>query len=224
MSEPVLSAGTAPVTGAPVDGPLIDAVLFDLGNVLARWDPFLPYEGQYPRDAVERFFFESDFMTLNHAHDAGEPWPLLRERLAADRPDLVPMLDVYLADHRQSVPGEVPGADLTVRGLRGAGVRVFGLTNWGAENWHVAAEQAPVVGLLEGVVVSGLEKVAKPDPEVFRRAIERFGLDPARTLFTDDTERNVEAAIEVGFLAHLFRDHVELGEHLRTLGVRLPPS
>ena len=216
-----MTPGAEPVTGGRVDA-LIDAVLFDLGNVLVRWDPFRPYEGRYPREAVERFFRESDFMALNHAQDAGEPWPSLRERLAADRPDLVPMLDVYLADHRRSVPGEVPGADRLVRALRGAGVRVFGLTNWGAENWHVAAEQAPVIGLLEGVVVSGHEKVAKPDPEVFRRAVERFDLEPARTVFTDDTERNVEAAASLGFRTHLFRDHPELGEHLRALGVRLP--
>lgn len=218
MTDATTQAGRATATR------FIDAVLFDLGNVLVRWDPYLPYEGRYPREAVERFFREADFMALNHAQDAGEPWPSLRARLGAERPDLVPMLDVYLADHRRSVPGEVPGADATVRDLRAAGVRVYGLTNWGAENWHVAAEQAPVVANLQGVVVSGLEKVAKPDPEVFRRALERFGLDPGRTLFTDDTERNVDAAAQAGFRTHLFRDHAELREHLRVLGVSLPAA
>ena len=201
--------------------PLVDAVLFDLGNVLVRWDPYLPYQGRFPREAVERFFREADFMALNHAQDAGEPWPSLRAGLAARRPDLVPMLDVYLADHRQSVPGEVVGADATVRGLRAAGVHVFGLTNWGAENWHVAAEQAPVVRLLEGVVVSGQEKVAKPDPAVFARAVDRFGLDPARTLFTDDSARNVDAAGAAGFRTHQFHSHEELRGHLGELGVHL---
>lgn len=221
MIDPANVDGSA---SEPAGTLLVDAVLFDLGNVLVRWDPYLPYEGRYPRDAVERFFRESDFMALNHAQDAGEPWPSLRAGLAARRPDLVPMLDVYLADHRRSVPGEVPGADGTVRGLRAAGLRVFGLTNWGAENWHVAAEQAPVVALLEGVVVSGHEKVAKPDPAVFHRAVERFGLDPTRTLFTDDSVRNVDAAAGLGFRAHLFESHADLRAHLRALGVDLPPS
>lgn len=201
---------------------LVDAVLFDLGNVLVRWDPHLPYEGRYPREEVERFFREADFMALNHAQDAGEPWSSVRARLAERRPDLAAMLDVYLADHRESVPGEVPGADRAVRGLRAAGVRVFGLTNWGAENWHVAAEQAPVVRLLEGVVVSGHEKVAKPDPRAFDRAVVRFGLDPARTLFTDDSPRNVDAARELGFRTHLFVGHEDLATHLRGLGIDLP--
>ncbi len=211
----------APSADAAAPTRLVDAVLFDLGNVLVRWDPFLPYEGRYPRAEVERFFREADFMALNHAQDAGEPWSSVRARLAGRRPDLVPMLDVYLADHRESVPGQVAGADATVRGLRAAGVRVYGLTNWGAENWHVAAERAPVVDLLEGVVVSGHEKVAKPDAEAFSRAVTRFGLDPARTLFTDDSPRNVDAARALGFRVHLFAGHAGLVQHLVTLGIDL---
>lgn len=222
MSDPVTTSGGPAAADEAAPDRLVDAVLFDLGNVLVRWDPFLPYEGRYAREEVERFFREADFMALNHAQDAGEPWPSVRARLAARRPDLVPMLDVYLTDHRESVPGEVPGADLTVRSLRAAGVRVYGLTNWGAENWHVAAEQAPVIRLLEGVVVSGHEKVAKPEPGAFLRAVERFGLDPARTLFTDDSPRNVDAAGALGFRVHLFRGHPELARHLRTLGIGLP--
>lgn len=218
MNDMVTPSGASAPTADAAPDRLVDAVLFDLGNVLVRWDPYLPYEGRYAREEVERFFREADFMALNHAQDAGEPWPSVRARLAERRPDLVPMLDVYLADHRESVPGEVPGADATVRGLLAAGVRVFGLTNWGAENWHVAAEQAPVIRLLEGVVVSGHERVAKPDAAAFDRAVQRFGLDPARTLFTDDSPRNVEAARTLGFRVHLFAGHTELRAHLRVLG------
>ncbi len=222
MSDPVMPSGAPQAAEEAASARLIDAVLFDLGNVLVRWDPYLPYEDRYSREEVERFFREADFMALNHAQDAGEPWPSVRARLAERRPDLVPMLDVYLADHRESVPGEVPGADGTVRALRAAGVHVYGLTNWGAENWHVAAEQAPVIDLLEGVVVSGHEKVAKPDAGAFGRAVSRFGLDVRRTLFTDDSPRNVEAAADLGFRVHLFAGHAGLVEHLRTLGISLP--
>ena len=222
MNDPVTPSGSREVADERAAARLIDAVLFDLGNVLVRWDPYLPYEGRYDREDVERFFREADFMALNHAQDAGEPWSSVRGRLAQRRPDLVSMLDVYLADHRQSVPGEVPGADATVRGLRAVGVHVYGLTNWGAENWHVAAEQAPVIDLLEGVVVSGHEKVAKPEPDAFARAVSRFGLDPARTLFTDDSPTNVDAAAALGFRVHRFHDHPGLVGHLRTLGVGLP--
>lgn len=205
--------------GTPSGGRLVDAVLFDLGNVLVRWDPYLPYAGRYPREAVERFFREAAFPALNHAQDAGQAWPSLRAELAGRRPDLVAMLDVYLTGFRRSVPGEVPGAAETVRRLIAAGVRVYGLTNWGAANWHVAAEQAPVIRRLEGVVVSGQEHVAKPAPEIFRRTVARFGLDPARTIFTDDSAANVEAAARLGFRVHLFREHAALREHLAQLGV-----
>lgn len=200
----------------------VDAVLFDLGNVLIRWDPYLPYEGRFPREEVEAFFRESDFVRLNAQQDAGRPWAEIRAELAAARPDLVGMLDVYVADPRLALPGEVVGARETVEALRAAGLGVFGLTNWGAENFRVAPERAPVIDLLEGVVVSGHEKVAKPDPEIFRRAAARFDLEPARTLFTDDSARNVEAAAALGFRTHLFREHAGLRAHLRGLGVALP--
>lgn len=205
-------------------GRKVDAVLFDLGNVLVRWDPFLPYEGRWPRATVERFFTEADFWALNHEQDAGVPWPVLRDRLAARRPDLVPMLDVYTAGFRRAVPGEMPGAGELVADLLATGLRLYGLTNWGRENWPVAAEQAPVLNRLEGIVVSGEEGVAKPAPEVFRRAVGRFGLDPARTLFTDDVVRNVRAAVRLGFRGHVFRGPAELRARLRWLGVRLPSS
>jgi len=201
--------------------PAVDVVLFDLGNVLVQWDPYLPYRGTHSREEVDRFLVESDFWALNSAQDAGEPWASVRERLGRTRPDLVPMLDVYVTRYAEALPGEVPGAAELVRDVRAVGLRAYGLTNWGAETWPLAAERAPVVRLLEGVVVSGHERLAKPDPEIYRRAVARFGLDPARTLFTDDAERNVAAAARLGFRTHLFTGHDGLRAALAALGVRL---
>jgi len=202
----------------------IDAVLFDLGNVLVRWDPYLPYRDTHTREEVDRFLAESDFWALNHAQDAGESWASVRDRLGRTRPDLVPMLDVYVTRYREALPGEVPGADALVRDVLAAGLRAYGLTNWGPETWPAAAEAAPVIRLLEGVVVSGHEGVVKPDPEIYRRAAARYGLDPARTLFTDDAEANVAAAARLGFRTHLFTGHDGLRAALAGLGVRLGPG
>lgn len=91
-----------------------------------------------------------------------------------------------------------------VDALRAAGVRVLGLTNWSAETFHHAVPAAPVIGRLEAVVVSGREGVAKPDPRIFRLLAERHGLDPARTVFADDSRANVEAAAALGYQAVLF--------------------
>lgn len=86
----------------------------------------------------------------------------------------------------------------------------------------MAEQKAPVVHLLQGVVVSGREGIAKPDPRVFDLAAERFGLDPARTVFTDDREENVEAAMARGYLGAVFTGPGRLRRRLSDLGVELP--
>lgn len=201
---------------------LVDAVLFDLGNVLVGWDPFLPYQGRYPRARVERFFTTIDFMAFNHEQDAGRAWADAREALARTHPEYVPMLDVYIAHFADSVTGDMPGAARLVADVKAAGVRTFGLTNWSAETFHVALQKTTVVGALADVVVSGREKIAKPDPRVFDLAVSRFGLDPARTLFTDDAEQNTRVAAGRGFRTHPFQGPAGLRAQLRALGVDVP--
>lgn len=201
---------------------LVDAVLFDLGNVLVGWDPFLPYQGRYPRARVERFFTTIDFMAFNHEQDAGRAWADAREALARTHPEYVPMLDVYIAHFADSVTGDMPGAARLVADVKAAGVRTFGLTNWSAETFHVALQKTTVVGALADVVVSGRERIAKPDPRVFDLAVSRFGLDPARTLFTDDAEQNTRVAAGRGFRTHPFQGPAGLRAQLRALGVDVP--
>ena len=200
----------------------IDAVLFDLGRVLVDWDPYRPYVGRHPRAEVERFFAEIDFMAFNHLQDAGRSWADARAALAQTHPEHVALLDVYIDHFADSVPGEMPDAAQIVADVRAAGVRAFGLTNWPAETFHVALAKTDVVAQLEGVLVSGRERVAKPDQAVFRLAVERFGLDPGRTLFTDDAERNVRAAAAAGFRTHLYEGPTGLRACLRGLGVAVP--
>jgi len=71
--------------------------------------------------------------------------------------------------------------------IKAAGIEVYGLTNWAADTYETLAPRFPFLNLLDGVVVSGQEGLQKPDPEIYRRTIERFNLDPAQTVFFDDT-------------------------------------
>jgi len=79
-----------------VTGRTVDAVLFDLGNVLIEWDPYLPYVGRYERAAVEEFFAAIDFFAFNHEQDAGRSWAEARAVLAAESLEHARMLDVYI--------------------------------------------------------------------------------------------------------------------------------
>lgn len=200
----------------------VAAVVFDLGQVLVQWDPYLPYEGRLARDQVEQYFADVDFPTFNHRQDAGRPWSEARAEVLARFPHHADAFDLYVEHFADSLPGPVPGSEALVRDLVEAGVRVLGLTNWSAETFHHAEPAAPAIGLLEDVLVSGREGVAKPDPRIFALLVERFALDPATTVYTDDSAPNVAAAAAAGFDAVLFRSAARLRADLVARGVPLP--
>jgi len=202
----------------------VEAVLFDLGNVLVRWDPHGAFEGVASRDEVERFFADVDFPHLNLRADAGLSWADVRTEVAATHPQHAPLVDTYVTRFAATLAGPVPGSEDVVRELRASGLRLYGLTNWSAETYPHGPVAAPAIRLLEDVLVSGREGLVKPDPAIFERAAERFGLDPARTVFVDDAPANVEAAARLGFVALRFTSADALRRDLRAVGVRLAAS
>jgi 2-haloacid dehalogenase len=88
--------------------------------------------------------------------------------------------------------------------LRDRGVALFALTNWSAEKFTIGRARFSFFGWFEGIVVSGEERVKKPDLQIFELAIRRFGLDPAATVFVDDSLPNVVTAARLRFRAHHF--------------------
>lgn len=201
-------------TGAPVD-----AVVLDLGNVVVRWEPERAFAGVLPDAEVAEFFADVDFPALNLRQDAGRTWADARAEVAATHPRHAATVDLYVERFAHALPGPVPGTADVVDALRAAGIRVLGLTNWSAETYHHGVVAAPAIGRLEGVVVSGREGLVKPDPRIFALVAERYDLDPARTVFVDDSPANVAGAAACGFQAVLFTDAVDLRADLVARGV-----
>jgi len=197
----------------------ISTVVFDLGKVLVEWDPYVPFAERWTREEFAEFHAEIDFPAFNHEQDAGRSLADARTALAASHPHRVEDFDHYVTNFARSLGGPVEGTTEIVDELRAAGVRVLGLTNWSAENFHEAARSAPVIDRLEDILVSGVEGMAKPDPAIFALLIERFGLDPARTAFTDDSPANIAAAREAGLVALHFTGAEQLRADLRELGL-----
>ena len=108
--------------------------------------------------------------------------------------------------------GQVPGMEQIVMGLKARNIPVYGLTNWPAEMFK-HAEDHNIIGHLDGIVVSGREKMKKPDPRLFHVLFERYEIEPGRALFIDDVADNVATGIALGMHGHLFRD----AERLRTV-------
>ena len=86
-----------------------------------------------------------------------------------------------------------------IGGLKAQGKRLYALTNYAEPSFSLTRERFPALGELDGEVVSSREKLCKPEKELYRRLLDRYGIDPADSLFIDDREENVRAAAELGF-------------------------
>lgn len=198
----------------------VDAIIFDVGNVLYQWDIRHLY-AQLIDDPSDLDDFVTNIVTpeWHFQHDAGRPLAEMVDELTARFPEHRALIAQYVPRWLETIPGPVPGMiDLAER-LALLGYPLFGITNFGVEFWDMFRPTAPIFDLFRDIVVSGAEKLVKPDPAIYHLAIARFGIDPARTLFIDDREDNVASAIACGLQGHVFRNIATLEAELATLGV-----
>lgn len=199
---------------------MIDTVVFDVGRVLYRWD-FRYLYGKLIADADELEWFVSNVVTekWHFEHDAGRDLgEMVAERKLAF-PDHAHLIEAYATRFEESIPGPVPGSIELVERLDDAGVPLFAITNFAAGFWEEFRSTRPVFGRFRDIVVSGVEKLAKPDAAIFRLAEERFGNAPATTLFIDDNLANVKAAKALGWQVHHFDGAEALEEDLVQRGL-----
>jgi 2-haloacid dehalogenase len=213
-----LSPATTPRT-TPDGTP--SGVVFDLGNVIVDWDPTVAVAAGVGPHEARRFLAATDFdfRAWNHGPDSGGSWADAEAEVARTHPHWAEHALAYRAHFAASLVGEVPGTADVVRELHAAGVRLFGLTNWSDELYHHAPAAFDVLALLEDVVVSGAEGVAKPDPRIYELLGRRAGLPLDRLVFVDDRAENVAAAAQVGMDALLFTDAATLRIDLRHRGL-----
>ena len=199
-------------------------VVFDLGGVLVDWDPRYLYRQLLPAHEVEPFLAEVDFAGWNRRADSGDRWADVIAQQTERHPHRAELLAAYPARFPETLGGEVPGTVALLRDLHAAGVRLLALTHWSAETFPHARAKFAFLSLFEDVVVSGEERLAKPDPDLFRLVLDRYALEPARTVFVDDSARNVAAAAEAGLVGLRFRDADRLRADLARLGVPTGPA
>jgi len=200
--------------------PAIDTVVFDVGNVLIPWDPRRLLRKLLPDDAaVEQFMRESDFLAWNAQHDAGQPFAVGIARQAARFPQWRHLFQAYFDRWEETTAAPIGETLALSRALRGAGYRTLALTNFSAETWPRAVVLHPFLSEFEGVVVSGHERLMKPDPAIYRLLCERHGVQPERAVFIDDSPHNVEGARRAGMAALHFTSPPRLHADLAALGV-----
>lgn len=198
----------------------VDAIIFDVGNVLYQWDIRHLY-ARLINDQAELDHFVTHIVTpeWHFQHDAGRPLAEMVEELTTQYPHHAELIAQYVPRWLETIPGPVPGMIDMAERLALLGYPLFGITNFGVEFWDMFRPTAPIFDLFRDIVVSGAEKLVKPDPAIYRLAIARFGIDPARALFIDDREDNIASAIACGLQGHVFRDTATLEADLLARGV-----
>lgn len=203
-----------------MSGQTIHAVVFDVGRVLFQWD-LRHLFAKLIADPAELEWFVQAVVTeeWHFQHDAGRPLAEMVAERQAEFPDHAHLIAAYAARFNESIPGPVPGSLALVEALAARGVPLFAITNFGAEFWAGFRPTQPVFDRFADIVVSGVERMAKPDPAIFTLAAARFGHAPATMLFVDDNAANIAAARALGWQVHHFRDGPALGADLRARGL-----
>lgn len=208
------------MSSAPTPAKTIDTVIFDVGNVLYRWDLACLFK-KLIDDPQELEWFLAHVVTpeWHFEHDAGKPLADMLAERSAQFPNHAPLIKAYTERFNETIPGPVPGSLEIVRELAANDVPLFGITNFGHEFWQTFRPTAPIFDLFQDIVVSGTEKMVKPDPKIYHLAIARFDVAPQQALFVDDRQDNVDSARACGLNAHLFQDAGRLRDELARAGL-----
>jgi 2-haloacid dehalogenase len=202
-----------------------DAVVFDLGGVLLDWNPRYLYRQLIDDEAeMERFLGEVCTMEWHAAHDRGVPVGESCAALAAAHPEYADLINAWSERSEDMIAGPIEGTVEILDELLQQGVRCYALTNMERETYPLRRERFPFMGRFAGTVVSSHEGVAKPDPEIFRRLLDRFGLEPRRTIMIDDSPPNIEMAASLGMVAVRFTSPIALRAALNRLRLLSYPS
>jgi 2-haloacid dehalogenase len=199
----------------------VNAIVFDVGNVLYGWDPDAFLVRQIADDDARlRFIEDVDLYAWHETLDGGRPYDEAAAELEEKFPQYAALIAAWSDRFGETISGPVPGVHPIVEALDARGVPLFAITNFSADFWPpFFAKERAFFARFRDIVVSGEVKMLKPDPAIYWLALDRFGLRPADALFVDDREINVEAARAVGMKAHLFTDAAGLRARLEAEGL-----
>jgi 2-haloacid dehalogenase len=198
---------------------MIDTFVFDFGGVLIDWNPRYVFREIFDNEA-EMEWFLSNVCTgeWNGQQDKGRTLAEGTALLKKSFPQFERQIEDFYGKWENMLGGEFPDTVAILKELKGK-YKLFGLTNWSAETFPVALERFTFLRLFEGIVVSGAEKMIKPDRRLFRVLLDRYNLKAENCVYIDDSICNAEAADELGFYAIHFTSAGKLKEKLDSLGL-----
>ena len=197
----------------------IEHIVFDIGKVLIHWDPTLPYRRIIPDEEERNWFFQNVCThDWNIEQDRGREWSVAEAELIEKYPDREEQIRAFRKHWHEMVPHAYDESVAIMESLIEQGHDVTMLTNFAADTFRHARELFPFLNKPRGVTVSGEVFLIKPDVEIYHVHARGFGLDPAKSLFIDDTAVNVEGAKAAGWHAVHFTGAAKLREDLAGYG------
>ena len=197
---------------------MIKNIIFDFGGVLLDWNPRYLYKSYFNNDEeMEHFLADICNGEWNIRQDAGRPFAEAVKELQAKFPEYAEAIQMYDDDWEKMLKCELPESIDLLKELKFMGYGIYGLTNWSAEKIGYAFANYSFFSLFDGIVVSGVEKVVKPDRKIYEILLERYSLKPGECVFIDDNQDNVDMAKVLGINAIRFDNIGNVKEHLETL-------
>lgn len=193
----------------------VNVVIFDFGGVLVDWNPHYLYDAYFgSREKADWFLTHICNSAWNVQMDGGKPFEEGIAERVGEYPEWEKEIRIYRSEWLKMMGGQISGMQEVVEDLKANGYRLYGLTNWAADTFALVRHTYPVFDLLDGIVVSGEEKVAKPDPRIFRILLERYHITPSDAVFIDDNKPNTDAARALGLQTIHFESVAQLREAL----------
>jgi 2-haloacid dehalogenase len=194
-------------------------VVFDLGKVLLEWDPRHLYRAIFEDEhEMERFLAEVTHPAWNLEQDRGRPWDVAIAEAIARAPHYEAEIIAYRERWLEMQPHAIEGTVAILEALDDAGTPLYAITNYAADTYRETAPRYEFFRRFRGVVVSGEERVIKPDRAIFDLFASRYGVDLPDCVFIDDSAKNVAGAKAAGMHALLFESPERLRADLGRLG------
>ncbi len=197
----------------------VEAVVFDIGNVLIEWNPERFYDARIGEARRKAMFAAVDLHGMNDRVDRGAPFQETIYRTAEDNPDFRDEVRMWFDNWIEMASPEIPHSIRLLRALRARSVPVFALSNFGTGSFEYAQTIYPVLSEFDRPYVSGYMKAVKPDAEIYRMVEADCGIASGALLFADDRAENIEMAASRGWQTHLFEGPQGLADRLVAEGL-----
>lgn len=201
---------------------MVKNIVFDFGGVLINWNPHNLYDGYFGDKEKAQWFIDNICTSeWNSQMDKGKPFSEGVAELVAIHPEWETEIRVYQSRWHEMVTCQVLGMEELLKDLKAKGYPIYGLTNWSDETMQDEFKRWNIFRLVDDMVVSGREKLLKPDPAIYQCMLSRFKIKPEETVFIDDNLKNVEAAKALGIHAIRFENADNLRRQLTDLQVNI---